>query len=285
MDRGTDMPWVARGREIDLSRPVLMGIVNATPDSFSDGGQALDPDDAARRAMRLVADGAGIIDIGAESTRPGAGQVPEDEEARRLFPVLEAVRRAVGVPISIDTRRSGIAARALELGADIVNDVSALEDPGMARVVAESGAGLVIMHGYSEHLAFPSGNPAARCGIGDVVAFLRERVAVACNAGIPRSAIAVDPGFGFGKSNAESAAILRGLAQLRTLGLPIVAALSRKRFLADLPEASAAKDRDEATRVALGLAVAGGASILRVHVAAGFRPPPRPSRLAGAIRA
>ena len=272
MDRGTDLAWVVRGREISLSRPVLMGIVNATPDSFSDGGQALDPDDAAEKARRLVADGAGIIDIGAESTRPGAGQVPEDEEARRLFPVLAAVRRAVGVPISIDTRRSGIAARAIGLGADIVNDVSALGDPGMARVVAGSGAGLVLMHGYREHLAFPSGNPAAGCGIGDVVAFLRERVAVACGAGVRRSAIAVDPGFGFGKSNAESEAILRGLARLKTLGLPIVAALSRKRFLAGIPEASAAKDRDEATRVALGIAVAGGASILRVHVAAGCAP-------------
>ena len=257
----------------------IMGIVNATPDSFSDGGETLAPEKAAEKAMRLVAEGAAIIDLGGESTKPGAAEVSEEEEARRLLPALKAIRGVVDVPISIDTRRASVAARSLELGADIINDVSSLGDPDMARVVAESGAWLVLMHGYGEHVAGrgivrdAAGRIVAdgHIGIGDVVRYLEERIAFAEAAGIERGKMSVDPGLGFGKTNEESAEILRGVAELKRLGLPIVVGASRKRFLADLAEARGAKNRDEASRIAAEMAIARGADVVRVHEVCGMK--------------
>lgn len=265
---------IAGGRVVPLVRPLMMGVVNTTPDSFSDGGEALSPDKAAAKAVALVASGADIIDIGGESTRPGAAPVDADEEASRLMPALIAIRKAVSVPISIDTRRALVAREALALGAEIINDVSAMADPDMARVVADAGAGIVLMHGYAEHAA------GRACGkgdeplstlvppqisISDVAEFLEERIAVAFKVGINRNSIILDPGLGFGKTNLESVAILRSLSVLCKFGLPILAGPSRKRFLKALDEARNLSNRDDATRLAVQIAISQGATILRVH--------------------
>lgn len=259
-------PLVACGRRIPLSPPIVMGIVNATPDSFSDGGEAMEPEAAAAKALRLVAAGAGMIDIGAESTRPGYDEIDPAVEEARLIPVLDAVRLAVEVPISIDTRHAGVAAKALAHGAEIVNDVSAMADPGMAETVAATGAGLVLMHGYREHVACRGwAAPDSRCTAEDVAAFLEERIAAAMSAGIRRESIVADPGLGFGKTNRDSAEILRHTSELLRLGVPILVGPSRKRFLREMEETRGTEDRDEASRIAAEMAIERGAAIVRLH--------------------
>ena len=189
-----------------------------------------------------------------------------------MLPVLKALRGVVAVPISIDTRRAVIAAKALEMGAEIINDVSALADPAMADVVARYGAGVVLMHGYKEHVARRGcggadnePRPSARIGIDEVEEFLEERVAFAVSRGIERAAIVIDPGLGFGKTNEESVAMLREARRLSRLGLPVLIGPSRKRFLAEMDEAHGAGDRDEATAIAVRIAIEQGAAIVRVH--------------------
>lgn len=262
--------WKCGNVEITLSPPVVMGIVNATPDSFSDGGEAMEPAAAAAKALRLVEAGAGIIDIGAESTRPGYAEIGPDVEEARLLPVLEAVRRAVDVPISIDTRHSCVAAKSIAMGAEIINDVSAMDDPGMAEVVAATGAGVVLMHGYREHVACRGwAAPESRCTVEDVALFLEKRIAAAEAAGIRRESIVADPGLGFGKTNRDSAEILRGTDKLlRLLGVPLLIGPSRKRFLREMEETRGTEDRDEASRIAAKMAMERGATVVRLHAIA-----------------
>ncbi len=240
-----------------------MGIVNVTPDSFSDGGVNLDPDVAAATARRMLADGAAIVDVGGESTRPGSDGISGEEELRRIVPVLE---RLEGAPVSIDTTKAAVARRALELGAELVNDVTALRgDPYMAETVADGGAYLCLVHMQGEPRTMQR-NPRYDDVVDEVTSFLEERLAVAVRAGIPEDRICLDPGFGFGKTAAQNFELLQRLDTLVAVGRPVLVGLSRKRSLARLqgnPDAATGSIASS-----LGAAVAAyerGADILRVH--------------------
>src|SRR5437763_359434 len=210
-----------------------MGIVNVTPDSFSDGGLFLDPARAIEHGKRLIEEGAAIVDVGGESTRPGAEPVPEAEELRRVMPVVEALAGA-GAEISIDTTKAEVARRALEAGATIVNDVSALRfDPGLAALTAEAGATCVLMHMLGEPKTMQA-DPRYDDVVDDVKAFLAQRVEAAIDAGIDERRLHVDPGIGFGKTLEHNLELLRRLDEIVALGLPVVLGTSRKSFLGRL---------------------------------------------------
>ena len=244
-------------------RPSVMGVVNVTPDSFSDGGVNFDPDDAVATARRMVEEGAAIVDVGGESTRPGSGGVSADEELRRVVPVLE---RLDGLPLSIDTSKAEVARRALALGAELVNDVTALRgDPRMAEVVAESGAYVCLMHMQGEPRTMQA-DPRYDDVVDDVKAFLAERLAAAVAAGIPEDRICLDPGIGFGKTVEHNFELVRRLPDLAALGRPVVVGFSRKRSLGRLLGDPTATTGSVAASV--GVAVAAyerGATLLRVH--------------------
>jgi dihydropteroate synthase len=240
-------------------RTLVMGVVNVTPDSFSDGGRFLDPHAAIAQARRLAAEGADILDIGAESTRPygDAVRVSSDEERARLAPVLPDII-ALGRPVSVDTMKASIAAWGIELGAAIVNDVWGLQhDPDMARVVAEHGVPVIIMHNRD------AADPAIDI-VGDVMAFFRRSLDIAARAGIARERIVLDPGIGFGKTPQQSIICIARLAELRTFGLPILVGASRKRFIHTVTP-SAPTERLGGSIAAHLLAVENGAAMVRVH--------------------
>jgi dihydropteroate synthase len=249
----------------------VMGILNVTPDSFSDGGAFLDADAAIAHALELVEQGAGILDIGGESTRPGAEPVSEREELRRVLPVLEGLAaEGVRARISIDTSKSAVAAAAIERGASIVNDVTALRaDPEMAGVVAAAGVGCCLMHMRGEPRTMQK-DPRYDDVVQDVRAFLRERTAFAVGAGIAEEAIMLDPGIGFGKTVAHNLALLERLDEIVSLGSPVVIGTSRKSFIARVIDdatggASDAADRLGGTIATNLIAMERGASIFRVH--------------------
>jgi len=259
--------WRCRDVAYDLTgRVLVMGIVNVTPDSFSDGGRWLDPDAAAGRTLELLDEGADLVDLGAESTRPGSVPVPAAEQWRRLGPVFERLAAArPGAVLSVDTRSAEVADRALAAGARVVNDVSALADPAMAGVAARSGAGLVLMHmrGTPETMQQDTAYPDV---MREVAGLLAERLTAAEAAGVPREALAVDPGIGFGKSAAGSVELLARLAELRALGRPVLVGASRKSFLARLTgDEGPPAERVPASLGAAAIAVFEGASVLRVH--------------------
>ena len=240
-----------------------MGVVNVTPDSFSDGGLHLDPDVAAAAARRMVEEGAAVVDVGGESTRPGSEGVPLDEELRRVVPVLE---RLEGVPISIDTAKAEVARRALGLGAELVNDVTALRgDPRLAEVVAESGAYLCLMHMQGEPRTMQV-EPTYDDVVGEVAAFLEQRLRFALDAGIAEERICLDPGIGFGKTVAQNFELVRRLPELAALGRPILIGFSRKSSLGRVVGDAQAKTGPLSASVAAAVAAYDrGASILRVH--------------------
>ena len=245
-----------------MQRPAVMGIVNVTPDSFSDGGVHLEPDDAAVTARRMVEEGAAIVDVGGESTRPGSEGVSLDEELRRVVPVLE---RLEGIPVSIDTAKSEVARRALALGAELVNDVTALRgDPDLAGVVAEGDAYLCLMHMQGAPRTMQA-DPRYDDVASEVAAFLEERLAFAVSAGIAEDRVCLDPGIGFGKTPAQNFELIRRLDVLRALGRPVLVGLSRKSSLGRLFDPDA---RTGTLAASLGAAVAAyerGASVFRVH--------------------
>jgi dihydropteroate synthase len=241
-----------------------MGVLNVTPDSFSGDG-VLDQTAAVAMGRRLFAEGADIVDVGGESTRPGAQPVSLDEELRRVIPVVEALARTSGAVVSVDTTKAEVARQALAAGAAIVNDVSALRaDRAMAGVVAASGAAVVLMHGYEGPATWPP-RPGAGDVMAGVMAFLRARIAAAAAAGVPRGRIIVDPGFGFGKTLAQNLELLRRLHELRALGQPVLIGPSRKgtigRVLGGLPP----RERIEGTAAAVTAAILRGADVVRVH--------------------
>ncbi|MDX6415252.1 MAG: dihydropteroate synthase [Gaiellaceae bacterium] len=240
-----------------------MGVLNVTPDSFSDGGLHLDPASAAEAGRRFLDEGAAIVDVGGESTRPGSEGISTDEELRRVVPVLEALQ---GAPISIDTAKAEVARRALGLGAELVNDVTALRgDPALAEVVGESGAYVCLMHMQGKPRTMQD-NPAYDDVASEVTAFLEKRLRFAVNAGIPEERIALDPGIGFGKTVAQNLELVRRLDILRSLGRPVVVGFSRKSSLGRIvgdPEATVGS-----LAASVGAAVAAyerGATILRAH--------------------
>jgi dihydropteroate synthase len=254
-----------RGRRFLLGpRTWLMGVVNVTPDSFSDGGRYFDAGKAVARGLELAAEGADILDIGGESTRPGSLPVPEAEELRRVVPVIEALRKRTAALLSIDTTKATVARAALAAGADIVNDTSAFRfDPAMPGEVARSGAGVILMHMKGTPLTMQDA-PRYDDLLGEVGAFLGERMRLAEAAGIPRERIIVDPGIGFGKTFEDNLVILRRQEVFHALGRPVLLGFSRKAFLGRIlglpPE-----ERLEGTIAAAVLSVDRGAHILRVH--------------------
>jgi dihydropteroate synthase len=245
-------------------RPSVMGIVNVTPDSFSDGGVNLDPGDAAAAARRQLAEGAAIVDIGGESTRPGADNVGVDEELRRVVPVLEAI--AGDVPVSIDTAKAEVARRALALGAELVNDVTALRgDPELAGVVADSGVYLCLMHMQGEPRTMQA-DPRYDDVVSDVKAFLEQRLAAATAAGIDEAKVCLDPGIGFGKTVEHNFELVRRLGELTALGRPIVIGFSRKSSLGRILGDPQAKTGPLSASLAVAVAAyERGATIIRAH--------------------
>ena len=247
-----------------FARPSVMGIVNVTPDSFSDGGVNFDARDAVASARRMIDEGAAIVDVGGESTRPGAEPVPVDEELRRVLPVLEEV--AASLPVSIDTARAEVARRALALGAELVNDVTALRaDPDLAGVVADSGSYLCLMHMRGEPRTMQR-DPTYEDVVSEVKAFLEERLASAVGSGIAEERICLDPGIGFGKTPEQNFEVIRRLGELTALGRPIVVGFSRKSSLGKIlgdPEATTGPL--SASIAAAVAAYERGATILRVH--------------------
>lgn len=254
-----------------LDKPIVVGIVNVTPDSFSDGGRSFSADDAVAHALQLAEEGADVLDIGGESTRPGAVAVSGEEELRRVLPVIERVRRELpDLPISVDTVKAAVAERALEAGADIVNDVSAFRlDAGMAGVCARARCGVILMHSRGTVQEMASYELA---NYGDVVSDVRSELAQAverARAGATSDdRIVLDPGFGFAKRTEHSLELLRRLPELVALGFPLLVGLSRKRFVGELSGIERPSERDFATAVLNVMALLRGAGLFRVHAVA-----------------
>ena len=268
--------WRTGSRQIVLDHPIVMGILNVTPDSFSDGGNFFVPANAIKRAVQMIHEGADIIDVGGESTRPGAEPVSEEEERNRITPVIAAVReRFPHLPISVDTMKATVAEAALAAVADIVNDVSALRiDPAMASLVAKSGCGVVLMHSRGSVADMASYDHAVYQDVTrEVMSELGSQLLLAEEAGLNREFIAVDPGFGFSKRSEHSTALLRDLSRFRELDAPIVVGLSRKRFVREAMESGehsalgigSHMEGDVATVALNVLALERGAQIFRVH--------------------
>jgi dihydropteroate synthase len=251
-----------------LERPLIMGIVNVTPDSFSDGGQWLDPERAAAHARGLIEEGADILDIGGESTRPGAAPVAQSEELKRVLPVLEALA-GVAVPLSVDTWKPAVMREALARGASMINDINALQAPGALEAVRESGCAVCLMHKQGDPQTMQLA-PHYDDVLAEVGAFLEGRVRACLQAGIARERLVVDPGFGFGKTRAHNLALFRGLASLAGLGVPLLVGLSRKSVLGKITGREV-EGRLTASVTAALLAVQRGAAIVRVHDVAATR--------------
>lgn len=261
----SDSIWQCRNRAFHPGeRPLIMGILNVTPDSFSDGGRYHDKNRAVEHGLQMVQDGADIIDVGGESTRPGATPVSLDDELERVVPVVEALRRREDTVLSVDTMKSEVAERALAVGAQIVNDVSALSaDPRMAETAKAYGAGVILMHKRGEPRTMQTQALYADV-VREVRDYLSARVAYAERLGLARNTLAIDPGIGFGKTAEHNVSILANLSALRTCGRPIVVGLSRKAFIGQMTGRGVA-DRDAGTLGALAFCMGEGAQILRVH--------------------
>ena len=252
------------GRRLVLDRTRVMGIVNVTPDSFSDGGDHADVDAAVAHALQLVAEGADLLDIGGESTRPGAGDVALDEELRRVVPVIERLARETSVPISVDTSKPEVMRAAVAAGAGMINDVYALRREGALEAAAALGVPVVLMHMQGEPRSMQAA-PHYDDVVAEVHRFLAERVFAAEMAGIAKRNLVVDPGFGFGKARDHNLALLARLEHFGSLGVPLLAGLSRKRTIGELTGREAARDRVHGSVAAHLIAAQRGAAIVRVH--------------------
>jgi dihydropteroate synthase len=258
------------GKRLPLDRPLVMGILNVTPDSFSDGGRFLAAKAAIAHASRLIEEGADIIDIGGESTRPGAEDVPQEEELARVLPVIEGLA-AIGIPLSIDTRRAAVMRAAARAGASILNDVTGFTfEPESLAAAAETGAGIVIMHSRGDPRTMQQ-DPRYDDVTAEIAQFLAARVEAAEKAGIPREKIVVDPGIGFGKTAAHNLTLLKNLSAFSSLGVPLLIGVSRKRFLGTLTGVTDPDQRLPASLSAALWSLSQGAKILRVHDVAATR--------------
>ena len=259
--------WRTSRREIALDRVVVMAIVNVTPDSFSDGGTITSVEDALREAEQSIADGANIIDVGGESTRPGSSRVQVEEEVRRVVPVIEAIAKRFDVPVSVDTSKAEVAQRALEAGAEIVNDISALRfDPRVADIAASARAGLVLMHSRGEFESMHS-QPAVDDIVGEVSTGLRAAIAVAEGCGVASESIVLDVGIGFGKTPDQNLELLAKLDRLVAdfPRYPMLVGTSRKSFIGKLLGDAPTGERLSGSLATAAIAVWNGASIVRVH--------------------
>jgi dihydropteroate synthase len=260
------MQWRCGERSVVCGeRTLLMGIVNVTPDSFSDGGRWLEPDAAISHALSLVEAGADILDVGGESTRPGSDPVPVDEELARVIPVVSGLSREIrDVPLSIDTTKAEVAREAVGAGASIVNDVSAGRDPRMLDAVKTSRAGMILMHMQGDPKTMQL-EPRYADVVGEVHGSLAERVRIAVAAGIERDRLAVDPGIGFGKNLGHNLSLLRSISRFLELGVPVVVGVSRKRFIGELTGVDEPAERLEGTAGAVAWCAAAGVHVQRVH--------------------
>ncbi|OGV81092.1 MAG: dihydropteroate synthase [Lentisphaerae bacterium RIFOXYB12_FULL_65_16] len=261
-----ELPFEFRGTRWMLGRrPLVMGILNVTPDSFSDGGQFFDPTKAVEQGLRMVADGADLIDIGGESTRPGAAVVGADEETQRVVPVIAELSRRVTVALSIDTWKADVARAAITAGAAIVNDVSGLHrDPKMLGVVRETGVGCVLMHMRGEPATMQKLTTYADL-IGDIRDYFRETLARAATAGVPAERFILDPGIGFAKTAEQNLVLINRLAEFRELDRPVLAGPSRKSFIGALLPGVTPPQRGWGTAASVACCVLRGADIIRVH--------------------
>ena len=257
------MQLVLHRSVLDLAQPKVMGVLNVTPDSFSDGGQFAGLDAAVARAERMVEEGAAIVDVGGESTRPGASPVSADEEIRRVVPVIERLASRMAVPVSVDTSKPEVMRAAVDAGAQLINDVRALRMPGALAAAAASGAAVCLMHMQGEPASMQSA-PAYGDVIAEVRGFLDARVAACLSAGIPRERICIDPGIGFGKLLEHNLSLLAGLAGIGEPSLPIVVGVSRKSLVGIITGRPPA-DRLAGSVAFAALAVARGARIVRAH--------------------
>jgi len=259
------MLFEGRNCSVAVDRPCIVGILNVTPDSFSDGGKFLGIDQALTQARRLVAEGAAMIDIGGESTRPGSAQVADQEELDRVLPVVEKINAELDIPLSVDTTKSVVAREALSAGAGFINDISGLAfDPLMAEVVAESGAGLIVMHTRGRPDKMQS-DTLYEDIVGDVIEGLRTSAEMALSAGVDCRKIAIDPGIGFGKDVTGNLELLKRTAELTALGYPVMLGTSRKSFIGHVLGLENPGDRLYGTLATVALGYAGGARLFRVH--------------------
>ena len=260
------MIWKVRGQSLDLThRALLMGIVNVTPDSFSDGGSFLDPRAACKQGLKLVEEGADILDIGGESTRPGSHSVPLEEEIQRVIPVIQRLRQETKALISIDTNKAAVAQAAMDAGADIINDITGLRgDENMPRVVSQSGAGVIIMHMKGTPRTMQDA-PAYQDIMSEIGDFFRQSVALALSSGIDPMSIALDPGIGFGKTPEHNRQLLAGIGSFAKTGHPILVGASRKSFLGWLAGSTAMEDRFWPGVATTSLCRERGAKIFRIH--------------------
>lgn len=252
------------GKALDLSRPLVMGILNVTPDSFSDGGDFISPDAALERARQMVGEGADIIDVGGESTRPGAAPVSLEQELERVIPVIEAISRELPVPVSIDTSKAGVMSGAVSAGAGLINDVAALRGEGALEVAAKSGVPVCLMHMQGGPRTMQE-SPEYQDVVSDIRQFLGERIKACQAAGISRDRIVLDPGFGFGKTLGHNLELLRRLEEFSDIGLPLLVGISRKSMIGALLGDVPVTERLYGSLAAAVLAVERGAGILRVH--------------------
>ena len=271
-DRKSNSLRLPGDRTLSLARrPLVMGVLNITPDSFSDGGLFAEPGAAIEHARSMIAAGADLVDLGAESTRPGGGvygdgaeTVPADEEIRRLLPVLEALRAETRLPISVDTRKGEVAAAALAAGADLINDISLLSDTALAAAVADAGSPLILMHSRG-----PLRTMQRRARYDDLLGDVRREISLAVDravdAGVDRRQILVDPGIGFGKTARQNVALLARLRELGEMGLPVVVGASRKSFIAAIAGDSPPDRRLGGSLAAVAAAARAGCAMVRVH--------------------
>ena len=243
--------------------PVVMGILNVTPDSFSDGGRFISRDNALRQAEAMIAGGAAIVDVGGESTRPGARAIADDEEIDRVIPVISAIAQSFDIAVSVDTSKASVMREAVNAGASMINDVRALREPGALQAAAELDVPVCLMHMQGAPRTMQD-DPQYVDVVADVADFLRQRISACEAAGVNREKVVVDPGFGFGKTPAHNIELLARLAEFRELGCPIMAGLSRKSTLGELT-GKPVDERAAASVAAAVLAVVNGASIVRVH--------------------
>ena len=263
----SDAVWRCRDHEFPLGeRTLVMGIVNVTPDSFSDGGLHAGPDDAIAHGLRLADEGADILDVGGESTRPGSDPVPVDDELARVVPVVAGLREAApaGVALSVDTRRPDVAQAAIDAGASIVNDVTAAAEPAMLEVARATGTGLVLMHMLGEPKTMQV-DPTYDDVVAEVLDFLARRIGAAVAAGLERDRLCVDPGIGFGKNLVHNLALLHDIEAFERLRVPVLVGASRKRFIGQLTGVEEPAERVEGTAGAVAWCAAHGVDVVRVH--------------------
>jgi len=263
----TQVIWRTSKRDLDLSRVLIMGIVNTTPDSFSDGGEAFSIDDAIRRAEELIAEGADILDVGGESTRPGSRRISVEEEIGRILPVIKAIASRSDTPISVDTSKAVVAKSAIECGVEIINDISGLRfDTEVAGIAADSGTGLILMHSRGQFHEMHSQEPVTDI-FAEVENGLRESVRTATDRGVAADRIVLDPGIGFGKTVEQNLSLITNLARIieKFEEFPILVGASRKSFIGKLFDEPDARKRLGGSLVAAISAVKNGAKIVRVH--------------------